>query len=82
MRDQVINLTLPIFEGGLNSIKVEKNEVELLNLKLQYNEIKNLIIKNIDKIMIHTRKIFWKNFLFKKSFRVCKKEFWINSRKI
>lgn len=45
----VINLTLPIYEGGLKSVNIEKNEVELLNLKLQYNEIKNLIEKNVEQ---------------------------------
>ena len=71
----VINLTLPIFEGGLNSIKVEKNEVELLNLKLQYNEIKNLIIKNIEQNYDSLEKSFEKISYSKRALEFAKKNF-------
>lgn len=45
----VINLTLPLYEGGSKSISIEKNELELVNLKLQYNSVKNLIEKNVQQ---------------------------------
>lgn len=45
----VLNLKLPLYEGGLKKSKIQKNEVELIDLKLQYNEIKNLIIENVRK---------------------------------
>ncbi|MGA1932754.1 TolC family protein [Arcobacter sp. YIC-464] len=45
----VINLNLPLYEGGLKKSKIQKNEVELIDLKLQYNDIKNLIIENVRK---------------------------------
>jgi outer membrane protein TolC len=45
----VINLTLPLYEGGSKSISIEKNELELVNLKLQYNSVKNLIEKNVEQ---------------------------------
>ena len=43
----VINLTLPLYEGGAKNINIEKNEIELVNLKLQYNNVKDLIEKNV-----------------------------------
>jgi outer membrane protein len=46
--EAVINLSLPLYEGGLKSIDIEKNEVELVNLKLQYNDVKSLIEKNVE----------------------------------
>jgi len=45
----VLNLNIPLYEGGLKSIRIEKNQIELINLKLQYNNIKNLIIENVRK---------------------------------
>ncbi|MBP7769748.1 MAG: TolC family protein [Aliarcobacter sp.] len=45
----VINLTLPLYEGGSKSINIEKNEIELVNLKLQYNSVKSLIQKNLQQ---------------------------------
>lgn len=45
----VINLTLPLYEGGSKSINIEKNEIELVNLKLQYNNVKSLIEKNVEQ---------------------------------
>lgn len=45
----VLNINIPLYEGGLKSIKVQKNQIELINLKLQYNKIKNLIIENVRK---------------------------------
>uniref|UniRef100_UPI004048590F TolC family protein n=1 Tax=Aliarcobacter sp. TaxID=2321116 RepID=UPI004048590F len=45
----VINLTLPLYEGGSKSIGIEKNEIELVNLKLQYNNVKSLIEKNVEQ---------------------------------
>ena len=45
----VINLTLPLYEGGSKSINIEKNELELVNLKLQYNNVKSLIEKNVEQ---------------------------------
>ncbi len=45
----VLNFSLPLYEGGAISNAIEKNEVELINLKLKYNEIKNLIEKNINQ---------------------------------
>ncbi len=45
----VINLNLPLYEGGVKKSKIQKNEVELIDLKLQYNDVKNLIIENVRK---------------------------------
>ena len=45
----LINLTLPLYEGGAKSIGIQRNEIELLNLKLQYNDVKNLIEKNVEQ---------------------------------
>ncbi len=45
----VINLSLPLYEGGAKSISIEKNEIEFVNLKLQYNNVKSLIEKNVEQ---------------------------------
>jgi outer membrane protein TolC len=45
----VINLSLPLYEGGARSIEIEKNEIELVNLKLQYKDVKGLIEKNMQQ---------------------------------
>ncbi len=45
----VISLNLPLYEGGIKNNKIEKNSIELINLKLKYNETKNLIIQNVKK---------------------------------
>ena len=45
----VINLNLPLYEGGAKDTKIQKNSIELINLKLKYNETKNLIIQNVEK---------------------------------
>ena len=45
----VIKLNLPLYEGGIKNNKIEKNSIELINLKLKYNETKNLIIQNVKK---------------------------------
>lgn len=45
----VINLNLPLYEGGNKNTRIQKNEIELINLKLQYNNVKNLIIENVQK---------------------------------
>lgn len=43
----VLNLNLPLYEGGKKSLDIQRSEVELLNLKLKYNEVKNLIKTNL-----------------------------------
>ena len=45
----VINLSLPLYQGGAKSISIEKNEIEFVNLKLQYNNVKSLIEKNVEQ---------------------------------
>ena len=45
----VINLSLPLYEGGAKSISIERNEIEFVNLKLQYNNVKSLIEKNVEQ---------------------------------
>lgn len=45
----VINLSLPFYEGGSKSINIQKNELELINLKLQYNNVKSIIEKNVEQ---------------------------------
>jgi outer membrane protein len=45
----LINLNIPLYEGEVKNIKIEKNSIELINLKLKYNETKNLIIENVKK---------------------------------
>lgn len=45
----ILNLNIPLYEGGLKSTKIEKNQIELINLKLEYNNIKSLIIQNVRK---------------------------------
>ena len=47
--EAIINLNLPLYEGGIKNNKIEKNSIELINLKLKYNETKNLIIQNVKK---------------------------------
>ena len=47
--EAIINLNLPLYEGGIKNNKIEKNSIELINLKLKYNETKNLIIQNVQK---------------------------------
>lgn len=45
----VINLTLPLYEGGAKNIGIERNKLEIVNLKLQYNDVKSLIEKNVEQ---------------------------------
>jgi len=45
----VINLNLPLYEGGVKSVRIQKSEIELINLKLEYKNTKNLIIENVRK---------------------------------
>jgi len=47
--EAIINLNLPLYEGGIKNNKIERNTIELINLKLKYNETKNLIIQNVKK---------------------------------
>ncbi|MAD41432.1 MAG: hypothetical protein CL623_03470 [Arcobacter sp.] len=47
--EAIINLNLPLYEGGIKNNKIERNSIELINLKLKYNETKNLIIQNVKK---------------------------------
>lgn len=45
----IINLNIPLYKGGQTRSKSEKNSIELINLKLEYNKTKNLINENIHK---------------------------------
>lgn len=45
----VLNINIPIYEGGLKRTNIQKNQIELINLKLQYKQMKNLIIENVRK---------------------------------
>lgn len=45
----VLNINIPIYEGGAKSTKIQKNQIELINLKLQYKDMKNLIVQNVRK---------------------------------
>jgi len=45
----VLNINIPLYEGGVKSTKIQKNRIELINLKLQYNNMKNLIVQNVRK---------------------------------
>ncbi len=45
----VLNLSLPLYEGGSKSVDIQKNEIEIINLKLKYNDTKNLIVENVQK---------------------------------
>ncbi len=45
----IINLKIPLYESGIKNNKIEKNTIELINLKLKYNETKNLIIEKVKK---------------------------------
>jgi len=56
----IINLTLPLYEGGAKSVNIEKNEIELVNLKLQYNDIKNLIEQNVEQNVDSLKKSYEK----------------------
>jgi len=47
--EAIINLNLPLYEGGIKNNKIERNTIELINLKLKYNETKNLIIQIVKK---------------------------------
>lgn len=45
----IININIPLYEGGLKSNKIQKNMIELNNLKLKYNNMKNMIMENVKK---------------------------------
>lgn len=45
----VLNLNLPIYEGGLKSKQIEANQIEVLNLKLKQVDIKNSLYENMKK---------------------------------
>jgi len=44
-----LNINIPLYSGGLKSTNIQKNQIELINLKLQYNNMKNQIIVNVRK---------------------------------
>lgn len=47
--EALVNASIPLYEGGVKKTKIEKNSLELINLKLKYNETKDLIIQNVRK---------------------------------
>ncbi len=71
----VLNLTIPIYEGGKKSVDIQKNELELINLKLKYEETKNLINKNIKQNIDALDSSFKKLFYAKKSMKFTKKNY-------
>lgn len=77
----VLNLSLPIYEGGLKSVNIQKNKIELINLKLQYNEIKNLIEKNVEQDYDSLLKSYEKIFYAKTSLKFSEKNYELISDK-
>ena len=45
----VLNLNLPIYQGGRQSIHVQQDKVDLLNLKLKVKEARSTIMEHIEK---------------------------------
>lgn len=54
----VLNFNFPLYEGGTKSINIQKDEIELVNLKLKYNEVKNLIEKNVKQNYFSLKKSY------------------------
>lgn len=71
----VLNINIPLYEGGIKSTKIEKNRIELINLKLQYNNIKNLIIQNVRKNLESLKRSYEKIKYAKISQKSSKKNF-------
>ena len=69
----LINLNLSLYEGGAKNINIQKNEIELINLRLQYNDIKNLIKKSIEQNYSSFEKSYEKILYAKKSYIFSKK---------
>ena len=71
----LINLNLPLYEGGIKNTKIEKNSIELINLKLKYNETKNLIIQNVEQNYVSIKSSYEKIKFAKISQNSSKKNF-------
>lgn len=73
--EAVINLSLPLYEGGKKTINIQKDELELVNLKLQYNNVKSLIEKSIQQDYESLLKSYEKISYSKKSLEFSKKSY-------
>lgn len=71
----LINLSLPLYEGGSKSINIEKNEIELINLKLEYNRVKSIIEKNLNQNYDSLQKAYEKISYSKLSLKFSKKNY-------
>lgn len=71
----VINLTLPLYEGGAKNIGIERNKLEIVNLKLQYNDVKSLIEKNVEQDYDSLLKSYEKILYSKTSLEFSKKNY-------
>ncbi|CAA6821286.1 MAG: Unknown protein [uncultured Sulfurovum sp.] len=45
----VLNVNLPIYEGGRNSVNIQQDKVDILNLKLRTKEAKSSIMERLKK---------------------------------
>lgn len=71
----VININLPLYEGGAKDTKIQKNEIELINLKLNYKNIRNLIIENVRKNYESLSRSYEKIFFSKQAEKSSRKNF-------
>ncbi|RXK11661.1 hypothetical protein CP965_12885 [Halarcobacter mediterraneus] len=71
----VLNFSFPFYEGGKKSVQIQKNQIELINLKLEYENAKNLIRKNIKQNSDSLNKSYEKIFYAKDSQNYSKKNY-------
>ena len=71
----VLNFSFPFYEGGKKSVQIQKNQIELINLKLEYENTKNLIRKNIKQNSDSLNKSYEKIFYAKDSQKYSKKNY-------
>ena len=45
----VVNVNLPLYEGGRNSVNIQQDKVDIMNLKLKAKEAKSTIMEHIEK---------------------------------
>lgn len=71
----VLNFSFPFYEGGKKSVQIQKNQIELINLKLEYENTKNIIRKNIKQNSDSLNKSYEKIFYAKDSQKYSKKNY-------
>lgn len=71
----VLNLSIPLYEGGEKSVAIQKNELELINLKLQYEDAKSIINKNIKQNSDSLKSSYENLYYAKESLKFTKKNY-------